>query len=360
MKMLSNGVMSKFMLGFLIPVASSPASSSIGGLKLRLRPTAQVDGTATSRKLHTGIFFHHIWKCGGTNICDMAVRNGEVAPKAYDLNPAVRCDATDEQRLFNAPQSNHSFVSWQQPLPKVNFGWFAPSGPLAGFKMVTLLRNPLDQALSHFFHAQRIYELPTMEPNHTLDSFVSFIELGVCAGRQNDTQQASRECAKYMTKEWRDFHHFRVFRDNQQMRWILGADTHNGVGRPMLGAEDLAAAKARLDNFDDVMILEMMHVRDRSRFAKFGWQDLNDLQSANVHRAETNSKSVSATDRLRSATRVLALLRDIQCWDMKFYSYGSNIAARQAYSSMDFNLKINQDMLTEYRRLSSGSFVGSV
>jgi hypothetical protein len=164
---------------------------------------------------------------------------------------------------------------------------------------------------------------------------MSFIELGVCVGRQNDTQQASHECAKYMTEEWRDFHYFRVFRDNQQMRWILRADGGNGLGRPMLGAIDLMAAKARLDNFDDVMILEMMHARDRSRFAKFGWQDLNDLQSANVHRAETNKKFMSATDRLRNANSVLAQLQDTQRWDMKFYSYGCKIAARQAYSNMD-------------------------
>lgn len=322
--------MISFIFTFLVPVACSPGSNHIGGLKLRLRSTAQVEATTASTEAFTGIFFHHVWKCGGSNICDMALRNGEIAPNAHVANPSVRCDARDLQVLFDAPRSNHSFVSWQFPLPKVNFGWFAPGGPLAGFKVVTMLRNPLDQALSHFLHARSIYELP-LKPNRTMDSFVSFVELGMCLGRQNDTHEASRECANYTTEEWRDFLPFRVFRDNQQMRWILGADSKSGLGRPMLGAKDLVEAKARLDNFDDVMVLEMMHVRDRSRFAKFGWQDLEDLQSANLHRVESNKKSASAIVSLPSS--VMTRLREIQWWDMKFYGYGSKIASRQAFAT---------------------------
>merc|ERR1719498_91066 len=38
------------------------------------------------------ILLHHVWKCGGANLCDMAIRNGEAVPNPNLPNPSSRCD----------------------------------------------------------------------------------------------------------------------------------------------------------------------------------------------------------------------------------------------------------------------------
>merc|ERR1719375_2852952 len=113
------------------------------------------------------VLYHHIWKCGGAALCDAALRSGESAPNAHALNPSERCGAA----AFNPSDwiaSNYSFVAWQAPLP--------PGVPVGDrhsqFASVVVLRNPLDQAVSHFRHAQLNYGL--------WPSFGAFVEYGLC------------------------------------------------------------------------------------------------------------------------------------------------------------------------------------
>lgn len=288
------------------------------------------------------IFFHHVWKCGGANVCNMATRNGAHAPRANAYNPSIRCDAATVEELLATPMDKYSYVSWQKPLPWKNLSHFVAGGPLSQFATVTILRNPLDQALSHFSHARNIYASPT-KPIRTADSLRAFLDLGMCAGLQegmrDDEQVACCSqkkkieglCKRYFTEEFSDLHPFRIFRDNQQLRWLLqGADSWHGLERRRLDASDLEAGKKLLDQFDDVMILEEMHNRDRLRFAKYGWKDLDDKQGANVHRADRKRTAHNSSVYLKDAPRLLSRLREIQHWDLELYKYAQSIARRQA------------------------------
>merc|ERR1719316_1756657 len=88
------------------------------------------------------ILFHHVWKCGGANFCDMAIRNGEAVPNPEIPNPSSRCDVPavtyqlpSEGTLLEA---NFTFASWQAPLTSGAF-----VGMKGEFAVVTILRNPL-------------------------------------------------------------------------------------------------------------------------------------------------------------------------------------------------------------------------
>jgi hypothetical protein len=241
-------------------------------------PTSMYQGTRHLGVRKSRILLHHVWKCGGANLCDMAIRNGEAVPNPKLPNPSSRCDilapgyrTPSEGTLLKA---NYTFATWQAPLTPGAF-----TGVRREFALFTILRNPLDQALSHFHHAQADFRL--------FANFSAFLDFGLCVASHNVSFQSLNGCElnlqqKSLTPP--DIHPFAIFRDNQQLRWLEPTDVGMSVqGRPHLTSSDLEAAKARLDLFDEVIILEELHRRDRWRFAKYGWKDLDDERGANLH-----------------------------------------------------------------------------
>jgi len=296
------------------------------------------------------ILYHHIWKCGGAELCSEALRNGEATPNGLAKNPSERCGASS----FNPEEwlvANYSFVAWQAPLP--------PGPPVGSarsqFASVVVLRNPLDQAVSHFRHAQLDYGL--------WGSFGDFIEYGLCVGARAEAKVDEKDiltgCGQWLAKEagagkTPGFHGppgprppltflqpFTLFRDNQQTRWLApGVELSLSVGsRPSLGPADLAAAKARLAEFDEVLILEEFDKRDRFRLLKYGWSDLRggEAVGADVHQIGQGKPlrhaRSNATYMLASQSATLAKLRKIQSFDLELYEHARNLARQQAKAS---------------------------
>lgn len=193
---------------------------------------------------------------------------------------------------------------------------------------MTVIRNPLNQALSHFHHAQRVLG--------AWANFSAFLEFGLCVGSTPTSGDPLDECRSHLTKplKWSDMSSdlFAIFRDNIQLRWLDPVWLEQPVTKwPQLSGKYLENAKARLKEFDQVLVLEEMHSRDRWRLAKYGWSDLNDEYAANLHNPPgTPWKPSDAVEYLKDQPSVLARLREIQRWDIAFYQYGVSIARHQA------------------------------
>lgn len=276
--------------------------------------------------IKTRIFIHHIWKCGGMNLCDMALRNGELTPHPDFANRYAGCDLWTVEQLYAL---NYSFAQWQNPLPmQLNIG-----GLPSEIATLTILRNPLNQALSHFNHVQMV--LPGAWSNLS-----SFVEFGICYGGANRTlgpQAAFDQCQRFLLRPltWSSLSSdpslFCLFEDNQQLRWTtpvwLDAVTTNW---PQLNAKYVNVAKERLEKFDQVLILEQMHNRDRFRLAKYGWKDLDDERGANLHSDKQSWQPSDAGLHLKNSPAALKRLCQVQQWDIALYDEAIRIAERQA------------------------------
>lgn len=310
--------------GHVRPGRSSQALRRASFDAIYAAPTSAYHGTRHLGLHKSRIFFHHVWKCGGANLCDMAIRNGEAVPNPELPNPSSRCEVLapgyqtpSEGSLLEA---NYTFAAWQAPLTPGAF--IGAKGNQ--FAFVTILRNPLDQALSHFHHAQRDFRLYA--------NFSAFMDFGLCVASHNVSYETLNGCEQYLLQKalrLPDIYPFAVFRDNQQLRWLLPTDVGMGLqGRPHLRSEDVRAAKARLDLFDEVMILEEFHSRERWRFAKYGWQDLDDERGSNLHLEAAFHGRSNATAELSPET--LIRLQEVQRWDQELYWHGKEVARRQA------------------------------
>jgi hypothetical protein len=244
----------------------------------------------------------------------MAIRNGEAVPSAED-DEANRCNlGASPLRLSHYPMSNRfTFAAWQQPLPKK-----APIGN-ARVATITILRNPLDQALSHFRHTESVAGL--------WSGFEDFLDFGVCLAQYSGAPPGDLNdwCEPYKGSD-----PFSYFEDNMQTRWLLGDG--GDTSRSKLDEAALQNAKKRLESFDEVMILEEFHKRDAFRMAKYGWQDLDDGLSTN-RTVGTNVHS-NASKFLEADQKLLAKLKSIQKFDLELYAHASKLAAKQAAVSL--------------------------
>jgi hypothetical protein len=254
----------------------------------------------------------------------MAVRNGESVPNNDPTNPSNRCEL-DSLDLQDLAMGNYSFASLQGPIPSNVTVKTVPSEVV----LVTILRNPLNQALSHYRHAQEVYGL--------WSNFSAFLEYGVCVSAAKKQGRLETCQAHLRTMSFKALDSFALFHDNQQLRWLKPTQESTeldpfalGVGdRPVLGNEDLQGAKARLDLYDEVFILEDFHKRDRFHMKRYGWTELNDYSSANEHEPLKIWQPADAEADLKDQPGVLQRLREIQQWDLELYRYGRELARRR-------------------------------
>lgn len=278
----------------------------------------------------TRVFAHHVWKCGGWNLCDMALRNGELPPHPDSANRYAGCNLWSVEQLLAA---NYSFSQWQFPLPmQVNIG----SLP-AQFATLTILRNPLNQALSHFKNVQQ--SLIQQNVPGVWSNFSSFVEFGLCFGKADramNPQSAADLCKRYLLRQvdWGSMNsgNFGIFEDNQQLRWLAPIWLKSPRTQwPQLDAKYVDVAKARLEKFDQVLILEELHRRDRFRLAKFGWKDLDDERGAGSHnKGSVPWRPSDAAMYLKDSPASLSHLCEIQRWDIDLYEHAVGIAWKQA------------------------------
>lgn len=287
-------------------------------------PRSQYHGSRRLGGVKSRILFHHVWKCAGANICDMALRNGEAVPNNDPTNPSSRCEL-DSLNLQDLIAGNYSFASIQSPMPANVTTKTLP----AEISLVTVLRNPLDQVLSHYKHAQEDYGL--------WSNFSAFIEYGLCVSAEIKKGGLKKCQAHLRMMSFKALDAFALFRDNQQLRWLLPTQATTaldpfamGVGdRPTLNEDDLQAAKARLNLYDEILILEDFHKEDRFRMQRYGWTELNDYAGANLHEPLKIWRPANAEVDLKEHPGVLDRLREIQHWDLQLYHYGQELVHRR-------------------------------
>jgi hypothetical protein len=113
-----------------------------------------------------------------TGICAMALRNGEVVPNPNVPELRGRCVAQTlaEPDLIEA---NYSFVMWPNPIPSHS----TLGQVVSQFAWVTILRNPVDQAVSQYMHLQHL---------SLWANFSAFVEYGLCARCQGTILTTAR------------------------------------------------------------------------------------------------------------------------------------------------------------------------
>lgn len=295
------------------------------------------------------LFFKHVHKAGGTTLCHLAQQNMEAEDTPLPFrtdwttncvpyeaflgpHPAVGGSGTADvamQRHFQRNQPHRyrrrlsaawlggaCFVGFLTPAQlRVMHSHYRPltfvasEGPLPdalpldpAFAMVTMLRDPLDRALSSYkwwqFMVGAMPQSPTecraywVPPNATLEQWLT------------------------------------LYPDNWMTRELAGREAlyrrgPRGLPGP-LKAEDVEVAKQRLHAFAAVMILERWEDSMKLMRGMFGWKDLD----FGAHRAGS-MKNTSAAVELREQPEVMRKLRSRNVYDMEIYRYALMLHERQ-------------------------------
>lgn len=251
-------------------------------------------------------------------LCDMAYKNGEAVPVGAS-GAVQRCDMSFPLSSKDFDKFNVTFGAWQYPLPEDDaaIGLGSKNNELV---FLSMLRNPLDQALSHFKHVQRIY--PGL-----FSGFGSFVDYGWCYLNAECSSKDPAPCEQYVSSSHRNEYGaqlytqlpFAVFEDNRQMRWLLGQT------RAKLSEGDLIRAQQRLSLFDEVFILEDFHSFGKQRMKKYGWSTFDD--QADKERGWTTVRS-NATRELPDS--LVSKLAELQQWDLKLYNFAKSKLSKKS------------------------------
>lgn len=247
------------------------------------------------RAEHSGakqIFYLHIWKCGGTNMCKVARINGEAA------NPDWGCHAPDSTRSqgwkpctdpkpFSVTSPELTFVGSECPLK----GTEPFDDPHWTF--VAILRNPLTQATSWYLHARQVMKgkLPT---------FFEWVK--------------KKKTARGIF--------FEQFEDNLQTRFICGWTCNE---KPVLDEGDLEKAKANLAKFQVVLRLEEFNEPGGLQAVTdvLGWTAVSaEDHSVGTHRHVTQEQ---AEAKFPNAAKYL---QEQLKWDFALYEYSKTLPHR--------------------------------
>lgn len=277
------------------------------------------------------IFFKHMHKSGGSTLCNIARQNvrAEKAPipggsDGWDTNcvpqsafvntgpgvPTIESEkegawyggvcyashlSVAAQRALNITHKELDFIASEGPMPDT----LALELPVA---WITMLRDPLDRTLSSYrwweFLAQRFKDKPK-------------VRTALCGAYEAPPVGATLQ-------EW-----LRVYPDNWMVRTLCGRSVLMD-STVTITEEHLKAAKARLNQFSIVMVLEEMENSMSLLASSLGWKnvDARALQS-NV------MSNTSAREELASQPDLLHVLQAKNEMDLKLYRYGLELFHRQ-------------------------------
>ena len=178
---------------------------------------------------HKPVFFHHIWKTGGTNLFALAKINKQ--------NTFHHCTYKniiwDSQRLI---EKNVTFFEYPGPLwNKIN---------LKDWITIILLRNPQDALFSLYFHHVSEHKLP----------FYDWLNYSIISGKSVEIIGNGLNPI-----------------DNIMVRWI-GGDYCNVK---QLSYKHMIFSKTKLKKYDFVMITEDFDNKDSQRLQLLQWSTLH-------------------------------------------------------------------------------------
>lgn len=277
------------------------------------------------------ILFKHMHKAGGSTLCNVARENvrAEKAPipggndgwdtncvpqLAYQKNgvPLATAEAEKEGAWYGGVcYASHLSVAAQRALGTTHkdLDFIASEGPMPDtlaldlpVAWITMLRDPLDRTLSSYrwwqFLADRFRDKPK-------------VRTALCDAYQSPHPDASLQ-------EWLE-----VYPDNWMVRVLCGRAVLMDKSI-RITEKHLTAAKARLNQFSLVMVLEDMESSMKLLSSTLDWADVD----AEALRANVMSNS-SARIALADEPEILEELVSRNKMDLELYKYGQELFRRQ-------------------------------
>ena len=260
------------------------------------------------------IFFQHIWKAGGSNLCRMAERNNEVFFH-HNTNYVLNWDLHI--------RDHYTFIDHPGPM-QTNFALLDPT-----WTFITMFRNPLTQPLSTFMNhwgKRSVYAL----------DFIRWIETASWHSEpvaQSDIATSNRSVYGYGQH----------FIDNQHTRWICGT----ACNVPVLQRSHFLLAVENLFRFKHVMIMEEFDSVDRCRFQDI-WPDLESRRGdgspwAGTYNAKANAHIFNT---FMDDPQLVRRLSEVQRWDLRLFKVAKRLAEAQriAYVNQSCAISYNIDL----------------
>ena len=242
------------------------------------------------------VLFLHVWKTAGSTLGEMAITNGE----------AFHHHKTHEVLNWTQVRAGKpSFVAYPGPMrPELEASLWAGGG----WKFVTMLRDPIEQAISLFLYKCHSTELGCKR--EALDPWVA-------RGGRNKHWGKARDAGVW-------------FVDNQATRWICGA----ACDVDTLAEEHFRVATRHLFRFSAILITEDFDALDKHRLGyMLGWSKLASRTGSGEPLAGSFNSHHQHKRRLRKELlgdpRIRSRLAKVQRWDTALYQIARKLAEAQ-------------------------------
>ena len=279
------------MLASLFPALQARSSAGPSGSLHDSKHLVPAANRTALGSLQTLMF--HVHKAGGSSLCDMARRNGEIVSTTNcnmgdsSSNFGFSCDRDQASTLPAEDQG--SFIK----TVRYTFGadeCLAPREPVAGLLTLTSLREPLERAASHFYYdAQWGYAQKAHGDCRSFDCFVL----------------QRMESDDYVRYYWHNY-----------MTRFFSGTAHTGA----IGAEELERAKARLAGVDVLIDLANFDASMAMLKDKLNWDDLS---------LPHENSSGGGTRTVEMSPEAHAKLTEANQLDVELYEHYRLAAARQ-------------------------------
>ena len=353
------------------------------------RAAASACGATTTRAFFGNeskavVVFNHLQKTGGWSVVDYAQRSGVRCPKrvtnaqvpkgggrpgpgsgeerdgcagyrpltpqderlvrASSSGAAAAADADFQMAALKAHAKAFGLLHVEQPLPR---SWPAllGAGPASKVAYVTVLREPIARALSHFAMATRRVRIPGIYEGWPFGREVALGEFAarpladcpLCKRRGRATGRENGFFGSGQNRTGADLEGGGEFRHCCRKQWRYAADcylTRELVGFASLaelpfGAVDAAhgaEAKRRLDAFDAVLLTEELAKAGPVLAAQLGWA----APPAGGGLARLNAKKKQQHAERRHDAAAIRALRARNAVDADVYAHGARLWKRAA------------------------------
>lgn len=138
---------------------SAASTQTLQNAESQVKANLSYVKSETASPAKARILHHHIWKNGGTHFCEMARTEGFTTPPGDGCHRPSNLSSADGQHWSSCAVSPEEFETDLRELPYNFIGHecavsrqIMALGREAGFVWVTILRDPVEQVVSHYRH----------------------------------------------------------------------------------------------------------------------------------------------------------------------------------------------------------------